>query len=191
LRAAGLRSYSCAIDPRYVITLARSRDLPQLAAIELAAAALLDGHAPPSVLNETTDEAELRAAQADGRLWVALDRDAPVGFLQIDLLAPDMPHIEEVGVHPRHGRRGIGAALVRAACGWAERSGHETLTLTTFRAVPFNMPFYAKLGFEEVPASELRPELATVVRNEAGRGLAVERRVVMRYRTKAGIRGQP
>jgi GNAT superfamily N-acetyltransferase len=98
------------------------------------------------------------------------------------MLAPDLPHLEEIGVHPRHGRRGIGAALVRAACDWARRSGYPALTLTTFRAVPFNMPFYATLGFEEVGAGELRPELVAVVRDEAARGLATERRVVMRRR---------
>jgi GNAT superfamily N-acetyltransferase len=170
------------LAPRYTIDVARPRDLPALAAIELAAAALLEGHAPASVLNETTDEAELRHAQAEGRLWVALDGDVPVGFAQVEILAPNLPHLEELGVHPAHGRRGIGAALVRTVCDWAERSGYAALTLTTFRAVPFNMPFYAKLGFEEVPASELRPEIAAIVRDEAARGLAVERRVVMRRR---------
>ena len=37
------------------ITTARSQDLARLPAIELAAAQLLTGHAPESVLNETTD----------------------------------------------------------------------------------------------------------------------------------------
>lgn len=183
LRAAGPRPYFFAIDPRYTIALARPRDIPQLAAIEIAAAALLEGHAPASVLAETTDETDLQHAQGDGRLWVALDGDEPVGFALVEMLAPDVPHLEEVGVHPRHGRRGIGAALVRAACDWAAQSGHATLTLTTFRAPPFNMPFYAKLGFEEVPADAVVEEIADVVRDEARRGLSIERRVVMVYRT--------
>jgi GNAT superfamily N-acetyltransferase len=99
------------------------------------------------------------------------------------MLAPDLPHLEELDVHPHHGRRGIGAALVRAACDWAARSGHATLTLTTFRDLPFNMPFYAKLGFQEVPADAIVEEIAAVVRDEARRGLRVEDRVVMVYRT--------
>ena len=44
------------MDARYSIIAARPRDIRALAAIELAAAMLLDGHAPASVLNETTDE---------------------------------------------------------------------------------------------------------------------------------------
>src|SRR6185503_9462415 len=82
---------------------------------------------------------ELRKAQADGRLCVALDGDRPVGFAHVEMLAEDLPHLEELDVHPDHGRRGIGAALVRTVCEWVARSGYSEVTLTTFRAVPWNM----------------------------------------------------
>jgi hypothetical protein len=75
----------------YSIARARPHDVPQLAAIELAAAELLRGHAPDSIVQETTDDDEFRAAQTAGRLWVALDVD------------------------PRHGRRGLGTALAMLA----------------------------------------------------------------------------
>jgi GNAT superfamily N-acetyltransferase len=195
LRRAGVasgaaRRAGAKLDSRYTIRLARPRDLPALPAIELAAAALLEGHAPPSVLGETTDAAELRGAQAAGRLWVALAEEAPVGFALVEPLPSGLPHLEEVGVHPQHGQRGVGAALVRAVCDWASRRGHGELTLTTFREVPWNLPFYARLGFEEVPPAELRPELAEIVREEAGRGLDPKRRAVMRYRGKPGAAGE-
>ena len=142
------------------------------------------------MLGETRDEAELRAAQAAGRLWVALADDVPVGFALVELLPGGLPHLEEMGVHPRHGRRGVGAALVRAVCEWASRCVHDELTLTTFREVPWNLPFYARLGFEEVPRAELRPELSEIVRGEAARGLDPRRRAVMRYRRKPGAAGE-
>ena len=59
------------------------------------------------------------------------------------------------------------------------------MTLTTFRAVPWNMPFYSRLGFEVIPAEQLGPELVAVVENETARGLDPRDRVVMRYRTGA------
>ena len=40
--------------PTYTISAARVEDLSRLSAIERAAARLLEGHAPESVLNETT-----------------------------------------------------------------------------------------------------------------------------------------
>jgi GNAT superfamily N-acetyltransferase len=158
------------------------RDVPALATIELAAGALLRDYAPPSVLEEATGEDRFRAAQAGGRLWVALAGDAPVGFALVEMLASDLPHLEELDVHPRHGRRGVGTALVRTVCEWVARSGYSAVTLTTFRDVPWNMPFYARLGFEEVPRAGLRPELVAIVHDEAVRGL--EGRVVMRYRVR-------
>ena len=44
-------------------------------------------------------------------------------------------------------------------------------TLTTFRTVPWNLPFYARMGFAEIPRETPRPELAAVVSEEADRGL--------------------
>ena len=171
------------MEPLYKIVCARPQDLPFLPAIERAAATLLSGHAPESVLRETTSEQEFRAAQAEGRLWVALAGDTPVGFAQVEVLGPTAAHIEEIDVHPDHGRRGLGRRLVTAACEWAAHAGYPDVTLTTFRDVPWNMPFYAQLGFEVVPSPELGTELALVVQDETRRGLDPARRVVMRRRS--------
>jgi GNAT superfamily N-acetyltransferase len=166
------------------IALARPRDLAAIAAIELAAAALLRVHAPDVVLEETTNDDDLRAAQAADRLWVALVDDAPVGFALVEMIGPGEPHLEEVGVDPRWGRRGRGRALVQATCDWVVSAGHSSLTLTTFRAVRWNMPFYASLGFEELAPDEIGPALAAVVRDEESRGLDPAARVVMRWRPR-------
>jgi hypothetical protein len=42
------------------------------------------------------------------------------------------------------------------------------------------MPFYARLGFEEIPPEELTPALLSVVDDETRRGLDPSRRVAMR-----------
>lgn len=166
----------------YAIAPARAEDLPALPAIERAAARLLQGHAPESVLEETTDDRTLADAARHGRLWVARIGGAAVGFALVEMLADDLPHLDEVDVDPAHGRRGVGTALVRSVCEWVAASGYSSVTLTTFRAVAWNLPFYARLGFVEIPRDRLRPELAAVVANEAARGLAPETRAVMEYR---------
>jgi GNAT superfamily N-acetyltransferase len=170
------------ITPGYSIRPAQAEHIPALAAIELAAAQLLRGHAPEFVLAETTDERTFADAVRDGRLWVASTGNMPVGFALVKMLADDLPHLEEIDVDPSHGRRRLGTALVRAVCGWATVSGYVMLTLTTFRAVAWNLPFYTRLGFEEIPRETLRPELAAVVSEEADRGLDPDTRVVMGYR---------
>lgn len=166
---------------RYRIIRARPKDVKFLAAIELAAARMLAGHAPESVLNETTSEEELLDAQRQGRLWVALACDVAVGFAHVKILEPSVVHLEEIDVHPAHGRRGIGTQLVRTVCGWATANDYRNVTLTTFRDVPWNMPFYMRLGFEEVPSRELTPELLFVIQDEIRRGLDPRSRLAMRF----------
>jgi hypothetical protein len=65
---------------------------------------------------------------------------------------------------------------------WAQRRGHLAVTLTTFRDVPWNMRFYARLGFEEIQAATLSPTLRAVLEDEVRRGLDPVRRVAMRWR---------
>lgn len=164
------------------VAIARRRDLTAIGAIELAAAKLLCGYAPATVLNELTSEQELLDAYRDGRLWVALVDDLPVGFALVTLIEEHCAHLQEINVDPAHGRRGLGRSLVAAVFEWADLRRLEAVTLTTFRDVAFNMPFYARMGFEEISGSELSPALAEVLRSEAQRGL--DKRVAMRRRLK-------
>jgi GNAT superfamily N-acetyltransferase len=178
-------SESLPIREQYRIARARSTDVSRIAQIELSAASLLAGKAPESVLAETTAEAKLESARRNGRLWVALAADVPVGFAHVEILEPRVAHLEEIDVSPEHGRRGLGTRLVAAVCWWAARREYHAVTLTTFRDVSWNMPFYARLGFEVIPAGELSPALLAVLRDEASRGLDPFRRVAMRKRLQA------
>lgn len=171
---------------RYRIVAARPHDVGAIAAIELAAARLLTGHVPDAALDEVTAEHELRTAQGQRRLWVALFRDRPVGFAHVTLLEPGAAHLAEIDVHPEHGRRGLGRRLVEQVCRWAERQGYVAVTLTTFRDVAWNMPFYSRVGFEEVPWAACTPALRSVLQDEARRGLDPTRRVAMTRRCRRG-----
>jgi GNAT superfamily N-acetyltransferase len=169
-----------AAGPRYSIVLARPQDLERLPAIELAALTMFDGHGLDDVPALVTDETELGKAQERGHLWVALADDVPVGLAQINVIEANTVHLEELDVQPEHARRGLGSRLVMAVCDWASANGHEAVTLTTFRDIPWNMPFYASLGFTEVPAHDLTLALASIVHQEGRRGLDPALRVVMR-----------
>jgi GNAT superfamily N-acetyltransferase len=112
-------------------------------------------------------------------LWVALNGDVPVGFAHVTELEGDAVHLQEIDVHPAHAQRGLGTALVLEVCNWAADT-RRSVTLTTFRDVAWNMPFYAGLGFDIVPDTELSPALQSIVDDEVRRGLDRSRRVVMR-----------
>jgi GNAT superfamily N-acetyltransferase len=173
--------------PDYRIERARPEDLPLLPSIELAAATLLADHAPASVLQETTSLAVFEDAMNAGRLWVACVHGFPVGFALAEVLEPSVAHLKEIDVHPLHARQGIGSRLVQTVCAWAEQHQLESLTLTTFRDVPFNLPFYARLGFKEIPLNQLSRTLRAVLSEEASRGLDPNRRVAMHRRLRSEI----
>jgi GNAT superfamily N-acetyltransferase len=102
----------------------------------------------------------------------------PVGFAQIGE-ADGNAHLEEVAVLPGHLRQGLGTQLVEAACGWATEHGYPAITLSTYADVPWNAPFYERLGFSVI--DEFGPDVSERREWEAGVGLdAVGPRVVMR-----------
>lgn len=96
--------------------------------------------------------------------------DRPVGFVHLELL-DDVPHVEQVSVHPDHAGHRIGADLLAAAQQWARARGHDAMTLTTFRDVAWNGPYYRRLGWVVLPEREWGPQLAAARQHEADLGL--------------------
>jgi GNAT superfamily N-acetyltransferase len=108
-----------------------------------------------------------------------LEPAKPVGFaVAIDIDAG--AHLHEMDVLPQHGRKGLGRALALRVAEWARAAGFDSLTLTTFRHIPWNGPFYARLGFREIPENDLGPELRELLAEEAKNGLDASKRMAMR-----------
>jgi GNAT superfamily N-acetyltransferase len=165
----------------YLVRRARADEVSRLPPIETAAGELLRaaGIAGDS-LALATSVAALAEACAGERLWVAATSAGQVvGFVHVTLLG-GQPHVEEIDVLPAHGRRGLGTALLEAVVDWARQAGFAALTLTAFRDVPWNAPFYRRLGFRDVDPAVLAPELEALVAAEERRGLPRAQRVVMR-----------
>ena len=71
-------------------------------------------------------------------------------------------HIEQVGVDPAFARRGLGRRLIEHVAAEARRWGLGALTLTTFRDVPWNGPWYARHGFTQLPPERWGPQIRTL-----------------------------
>lgn len=112
-----------------------------------------------------------------GLSWVALAHGHPVAFILAEV-HPSSLFIVELSVHLDWQGKGIGRQLIARVAEQARTLGLASLTLTTFRDVPWNAPFYARLGFEEVTA--LAPELRRKREEEAEHGLAYGSRCAMR-----------
>jgi GNAT superfamily N-acetyltransferase len=172
------------IPPDYSIRLARHDEVERLPDIERRASSLFAGHQAATGLIDTqvhsvSSLTALELANQDGRLWVAVDaQGAAVGFAFVTDLGL-FAHLEELDVLPEHGRKGLGSALLEAVCEWAFTRGYSAVTLSTFRDVPWNAPFYARRGFAVVDAEDQPPELVSVVARERKQGLRTDLRVIM------------
>jgi GNAT superfamily N-acetyltransferase len=172
------------VIPGYMIRLARNDEVALLPDIERRAANVFSGYEAqlglsPEQLRSVNTVDALKRANQDGRLWVAVDAEgAPVGFALVAELGL-FAHLEEMDVLPEHARKGLGSALLEAVCEWAFTRGFSAVTLSTFRDVPWNAPFYSRHGFVTLDPSEQPPELVRIVETERKKGLATELRVIM------------
>ena len=167
-----------------IIQVAALDDLPLLRAIErtagvpfrdLGMAPVADDE-PPSLTQLTEFQRAGRALAAYEEPGPAGDSHRPVGFLLWDPV-DGCTHIEQVSVHPQHAHRRIGRALIDRA----EQDGSPApLTLTTFAEVPWNAPYYARLGFRILDDADLTPGLRAIRAHEAALGLDRWPRVCMR-----------
>lgn len=151
------------------IRCAQPHELADIVTLEAAADAPFHALNPPIVF-EPTPVDDLQPSCAAGRLLVADHDGLLCGFVRIDVIDQGL-HIEQVSVHPAHAGRRIGAALLTAAEDWATRHGFHTLTLTTYRDIPWNGPYYARLGWTVLPPPQQGPELKALRAREHQHGL--------------------
>lgn len=148
---------------------ARPEDVGRLQAIQLAAGNVFRDIGMPAVADSPPLPTEsLSGYRRAGRAWVAADEyDEPVGFVVADVVDGRV-HIEQVSVHPAHARQRIGAMLLDHVAEWAAEQDIAGMTLITFRGVPWNAPYYERLGFRELPETEVSPGLAARKAAEGG-----------------------
>ena len=151
---------------------ARASDVPLLAEIETSGADTFAAYGQPLADGSPPSPAEeWEAALAARLLWVADDAEyGPVGFLRAEVTADGL-YISEVDVRTEHQRRGHGRRLVQAAIATAKAMRLPAITLTTFRNIPWNAPFYVSIGFRELEPAETTDFLAERLANQAARGL--------------------
>ncbi|MGX2992768.1 alpha/beta fold hydrolase [Streptomyces sp. JNUCC 64] len=164
-----------------VLRPARRGELPRLQEIETAAGrAFADAGMPEIAADDPPTLAELARFAARGSCWVAApDGGAPVAYLLAEPVDGAL-HVEQVSVHPDAARRGVGRALLDHAEAHAVAVGAGALTLTTFTDVPWNAPYYARIGFRPLTGDELTPGLREIREREAEHGLDRWPRTVMR-----------
>ena len=146
------------------------RDLERASAqrfVGLMDALAEDEPSPAVVLAARIEQDGLLVAEIDG-VMAAFVMFRPVG---------DGLYIEQIDVLPAFERRGVGAALIEAVGLRTSR-----LLLSTFRDVPWNAPYYRRLGFLDLDDKKLAPDLMEIRREHLARGLDESLRIFMERR---------
>ena len=166
-------SIESAIPPGYAILPAEEHHLAFLNGIEKAAARIFPPEVlPPPMRDDAVPLEILTEAMALGRLWTALGEDGvPVGYALLRL-RDGCALLAQMDVHPAHARRGLGKALVATVVEAAGRMGLPALYLTTFEHIPWNAPFYVRLGFGKLRPGAEPPFVRAILREERKAGLS-------------------
>ncbi|QKY01727.1 GNAT family N-acetyltransferase [Janthinobacterium lividum] len=167
----------------YAIRAATGADLPLLAQVERSAATLFAQAGPELAWlaqGEPLPLSTLQMLQQHGGVWVAADgQDRPSGFLAAQPLDGQW-FIVELSVALPQQRQGLGARLLDAAAAHAQTLGCACLTLSTYRHLPWNAPYYARHGFSAIEAAALGAGHALKLAREAQDGHDPALRCLMR-----------
>lgn len=150
------------------LRLATLGDVATIQAIELEATALFEPDYPEMAAFfrvHPTSAGCYERAVGQRSLWVAEGGGGVVGFA-LGHVVDGAGHLDELDVLPAFGRRGIGRALVEQVGRWAMELGFPALTLSTLPEVPWNAPFYERLGFRVLDERALTPGLAAIRERE-------------------------
>jgi GNAT superfamily N-acetyltransferase len=120
-----------------------------------------------------------RPFAVQGLVWVAEHAGQLIGFATCEAFEHEL-HLWELAVRHEAQGKGAGRAMIGAVVSEARARGLPAVTLTTFREIPWNAPFYARCGFVELTDDQLGPFLTLVREKEVQLGLDVANRCAMR-----------
>ena len=138
---------------------AQIADIPAFAHIETEADRRYDetGLLADATNSDNIPQAAIREAILSGLACVVeCAGGGIVGFCLCTIRAPDL-YLDQISVLPEQGGQGLGRALMAAVRDLAHGHGLPSVSLSTFRHVPWNGPFYRRLGYTEIPRAELMP----------------------------------
>ncbi|WP_454673432.1 GNAT family N-acetyltransferase [Achromobacter pestifer] len=164
-----------------MIRSAHPSDLTGLADIERSAAERFLGTAMAWAADGAPlPHTELAQAQTAGLLWVAQPDDHVRGFALARPMGGDLFLAEMSVALPWQGH-GLGRALMQVVLAHARAMDrYGAVVLTTDRELPWNAPFYRRLGFAEL-AEPYSPPLQARLHAETAAGFDPARRCAMRY----------
>ena len=151
-------------DP--LIRPATEADLQRLVSVEVEAGQVFRSVGMAKVAEDVPRVSDLREAVEADRLWVTQVGSEVAGYIAAEVLDGNA-HVAQVSVAPDYAGRALGKAMIELVEDWGRAAGRPATTLTTFRDVPWNGPYYLRLGYHVLPDEGIGPELARTMAHEA------------------------
>jgi GNAT superfamily N-acetyltransferase len=165
-----------------MIRLARPSDLAAVRGIENSVAAMARGAIMDFPANIAPNaRGDLMTAIERRLMWVSLwnaDGAEVTGFLFAEPSLAGL-YLRELAVATPAQRRGHGKALMLAGIAGARERGDALVMLTTQRNLPWNAPFYARLGFAIVEDEAIPAEVHRRLRGQFAAGFDAATRCAM------------
>ncbi|WP_273827630.1 GNAT family N-acetyltransferase [Providencia rettgeri] len=163
------------------IRLATSADAKYLPAVEASAGQAFTSIEKYKWLAEGDGQTEQDHLDciAEQLEWVAVnDSGELIGFINAES-HHDSLFICEVSVCQQWQGQGLGKQLIKQVLDAALARNITTVTLTTCRDVPWNAPYYQRLGFEILNKSQLTDTLRDILQYEIDAGFQATDRCAM------------
>ncbi len=141
----------------YSITRAATDEIPALVEIDVAAAMLFADTgliSDEGLLMHVPEDVFATGIKARNVFVAREHHGHPIGFTLTSERGGTL-YLDQISVHPDHGQRGVGSALLKRVIKDAKDRKFKRVTLSTFRNVAWNAPFYRKAGFREIKPAKL------------------------------------
>lgn len=97
-----------------------------------------------------------------GEIWAAEVDENVVGFILLQSHG-DTTYLANISVAPDASGQGIGAMLLAHGISRTAMIGAKAMTLATFKAPPWNEPWFRRQGFAPMPESKIGPMLHAIL----------------------------
>jgi GNAT superfamily N-acetyltransferase len=153
-------------------------DIPVLQQIESRASKSFASIGMLGIASDEPSSAEVLQDRISTEQLLVVQLAAPVGFVYFKVVEK-YAYIEEISVDPDHAGHRYAALLLDAIARTASSFAFEALLLSTFKSVPWNAPYYRRLGFIEIPDAKMSSSMFGIRQEHANRGLDESKRVFM------------
>lgn len=104
-------------------------------------------------------------------IWLVELRGEPVGFLRAKPV-DDILYCAEMSVLKHHHGKGLGEKLINHFVNYAKSDGFSGVAGITYKNVPWNGPYYQRLGFDYLEDAQIGEELRAIKTSEIENALS-------------------